>query len=156
MERQSVRQVLDEIRGMTFHNSCILIADRGGHAVCLEMAAGRIDVRDVSGTAFGHANNILAKPLLEFEKKGPASSPLRQKRVDALLKERGGAFTAATMQGVFRDHAGFPLSICRHPSNEDPQTTNAAFVADLKTLRMHIAVGNPCAAGFQTYELPPV
>lgn len=154
MERQSVRHILDEIRGMTFHNSCILIADRNGHAVCLEMAAGRVDVRDVSGTAFGHANNILAKPLLEFEKKGWASSPFRQKRVDALLKKRSGSFTAATAREIFRDHENFPLSICRHPSAEDPIITNAAFVADLKALRMHIAVGNPCVAGFQTYELP--
>lgn len=154
MERQSVEQVIDEIRGMTFGNSCIMIADRGGRTVCLESAAGHVDVRDVSGSAFGHANNILSPSLRQFERHGPASSPHRQKRVEELVKQHSGSISVQTMKAIFQDHNGLPMSICRHPAAEDRGTTNAAFVADPMAGRMHIAIGNPCVSEFKTYYVP--
>jgi hypothetical protein len=53
-----------------------------------------------------------------------------------------------------RNHHGFPLSICRHASPADPDTTNAAFIADLAAGEMHIAIGNPCSAPFRKYAIP--
>lgn len=154
MERRSVERVIDEIRGMSFHNSCILIADRGGHTVCLELASGHVDVRDVSGTAFGHANSILSSSLRQFERRGPASSSHRQKRVDQLVRQYSGSISVDTMKRMFRDHDGLPMSICRHPATQDPQRTNAAFVAEPAAGRMHIAIGNPCVSEFKTYVVP--
>ena len=53
MEKRSTQEVLDAIRGMTFENGCIMVGDRSGHMVCIELAAGRVNIRDVSGQAFG-------------------------------------------------------------------------------------------------------
>jgi isopenicillin-N N-acyltransferase-like protein len=155
-EKQSIREVLDAIRGMQFENGCLLIAEAAGRAVCMELAAGHVEVRDISGEAFGHANEILTPGLKRFESANgrSASSPLRQATIDRLLRAQEGGITVEWMQEAFRNHEGFPLSICRHPDPRDPDTTNAAFVADLGRREMHIAIGNPCVASFQRYVLP--
>jgi isopenicillin-N N-acyltransferase-like protein len=156
IEKKSTAEVLEAIRGMRFENGCLLIADAAGHAVCIEFVAGQTDVRDISGEAFGHANEVLAVGLKRHEtaEHHSASSPFRQKNVDRLLGARAGSLTADSFAGIFRDHTDFPLSICRHPAATDPETTNAAFVADLTAREMHIAIGNPCVAPFIRYVLP--
>jgi isopenicillin-N N-acyltransferase-like protein len=156
MTKPSVQAVLEAIRGMRFENGCFLIGDRSGHVVCLECVAGFVDIRDVSGQAYGHANSLLAPELKRYETAAAArsSSPLRQKNVEALLRARSGALTVDAMKAILRDHAGFPLSICRHPSPDESGTTTAAFIADLRETRMNIAIGNPCVAPFREYSLP--
>lgn len=156
MEKRSTAEVLEAIRSMQFENGCLLVADASGNAVCLELASGRTEVRDISGQAFGHANEILAPSLKRYETslRHSVSSPKRQRNVNQLLAAQAGSITPESLEGIFRDHADFPLSICRHPSEADPDTTNAAFVADLARREMHIAIGNPCVAPFQRYALP--
>ncbi|MEO7651465.1 MAG: C45 family peptidase [Bryobacteraceae bacterium] len=155
MEKRSTREVLDAIRGMSFQDGCLLIGDRSGHMICLEVASGQAEVRDVSAQPYGHANEILLPALQKFgNSKGPASSPLRQKNVDRLLRENAGDIDLAAIKRVLSDHTDYPLSICRHPSPKDRGTTNASFIADLTDRRMHIAIGNPCVAPFQSYDLP--
>lgn len=155
MEKRSTLEVLEAIRGLRFENGCFLVADRTGHAVCLEMAAGRVDARDVSGLAFGHANGILSPPLKQYQTRSASpSSPARQKRIDSLLGAGAGDITVDYLERALADHEGFPHSVCRHFSEQDPATTTAAYVADLTNLRMRIAIGNPCAAPFQSYSMP--
>jgi isopenicillin-N N-acyltransferase-like protein len=156
MEKPSVAAVLDTIRGMAFENGCYTLADAGGRAVCLECVAGRVGISDVSGRDFGHANTVLMPELKRFERTSEvcASSAVRQRSIDRLLAAARGRITAGSLEGMMRDHEGYPLSICRHPSPADPDTTNAAFVADLAGGKMHIAIGNPCAAPFRTYAVP--
>jgi isopenicillin-N N-acyltransferase-like protein len=155
MEKPSVQAVLDTIKGMAFENGCYTVADHSGRAVCLECVAGRVSRRDVSGQAFGHANTILTAGLRRYETTNgaSASSPFRQWNIDRLLRTLSGAITADELKKVTRDHTEFPLSICRHPSRKDPTTTNAAFIADLSTLKVYIAIGNPCVAPFKQYPI---
>lgn len=156
MEARSARDLVEHIKGIAFENGCFLVGDPSGQVVCLELVAGHTDLRDISGQAFGHANEVLAKGLKKYEiaRKHSASSPMRQRNVDRLLREQAGAIDIALLERVFSDHADFPLSICRHPSPLDAETTNASFVADLSSREMHISIGNPCVAPFQKYALP--
>jgi isopenicillin-N N-acyltransferase-like protein len=155
MEKGSTQQVLDAVKGMVFENGCYLIGDRGGHIVCLEAMAGRIAVRDVSGQAFGHANDVLCREIKKYERQnGSASSPLRQASIERILLADAGRISVASLKQAFQNHQDFPLSICRHPSPRDGSTTNASFIADLGALEMHIAIGNPCVAPYVRYELP--
>ena len=157
MEKRSTQEVLDSVRGMIFENACIMIGDRPGHVVCLEFIAGRTHIRDVSGQAFGHANNILAGDLQEYQRAlGSPSSPLRQASIDRILGAQTGHITTGSLEAALRDHRDYPLSICRHPSLKDPNLTNAAFVADLNALEMRIAIGNPCVAPFLTYQVASI
>jgi hypothetical protein len=67
LEKASIGEVLDAIRGRQFENGCLLIADASGHAVCVELATSHTDVREISGEAIGHANNILTPGLKRYE-----------------------------------------------------------------------------------------
>ena len=155
MEKRSTQEVLDAVRGMSFNNGCLLVGDRSGHMVCMELVAGRIAVRDVSGQAFGHANDVLIQDVKKFETASQsASSPLRQANIDRILREDAGQVSTGLLKEAFRNHKDYPLSICRHPSARDTATTNAAFIADLNSLEMHIAIGNPCVAPFVKYDIP--
>jgi isopenicillin-N N-acyltransferase-like protein len=155
MEKRSTQEVLGAIQGMSFDNGCVLVGDRSGHMVCLEMVAGRTAVRDVSGQAFGHANDVLSFELKKYETAShSASSPSRQANIDRILRDGAGQVSADFLKAAFRNHTDYPLSICRHPSSRDSATTNAAFIADLSSLEMHIAIGNPCVAPFVKYDLP--
>jgi isopenicillin-N N-acyltransferase like protein len=155
MEKRSTQEVLDAVRGMSFDNGCLLVGDRSGHMVCLELVAGRTAVRDVSGQAFGHANDVLIQEVKKYETAShSASSPLRQANIDRILRDGAGRISVDFLKAAFRNHKDYPLSICRHPSPRDTATTNAAFIADLSSLEMHIAIGNPCVAPFVKYDLP--
>jgi len=155
LERDSVDEVLACIEGLSFDNGCTLIADRTGRAVCVEAAAGEVDVLDVSGKAFAHANNIVSDRLkgLEDSAPGSPSSPVRATNLQRLLDERAGDITADDARRFLADHTDFPLSVCRHKSDRDPLWTTAAFVADLTSGAIHIAIGHPCTAPFLTYSV---
>lgn len=154
MEKDSVAEVLKAIRGLAFDNGCATIGDASGRVVCLECVDGRINTRDVSGRAFCHANSVLCEEFqaLEDAVLGSPSSPLRQTNLQRLLASKRGSITVDDLKRFTADHTHFPLSVCRHRSEEDPLWTTAAFVADLTGRALHIAIGNPCVARFETYD----
>jgi isopenicillin-N N-acyltransferase-like protein len=152
LEARSTAEVLDQISGLSFPNGGLLIGDRSGHMACVEMVAGRVAVRDVSGMALGHSNSICITEMKQFEAIIPdASSDLRRVNIERILSEQGGNISIKSLKAAFRDHTGFPLSICRHNSPTDTWITSAAFVADLKALEIHIAIGSPCTSPFVRY-----
>jgi isopenicillin-N N-acyltransferase-like protein len=154
LESKSTAAVVDGISGLTFPNGGYLIADRSGHAVCIEIAAGRTAVLDVSGGLFGHTNLILSQELKRFmAPHEDVSSGLRQERIEHILSEQQGCCTVEGLEEYLRDHSGHPLSICRHNAPSDEWTTKGAFVADLSAGEIHIAIGNPCTAPFKRYSL---
>jgi isopenicillin-N N-acyltransferase-like protein len=155
MEKSSVSQVLDAIDNLTFENSCFLIGDSTGHLVCLEHLAGLRSLHDVTHQAFGHANSVLSLELKKYESATTVScsSALRQRNIEKLLDRARGSITVESMKHILADHADFPLSICRHIAECDPNVTTAAFVANLTNLTMDIAIGNPCVAEFRSYQV---
>jgi isopenicillin-N N-acyltransferase-like protein len=155
IEKSSVEEVLAAIGGLVFENGCFVIGDATGKAVCIESVAGRMDIRDVSGCAFGHANSILSKKLQYFEDPAtrlPSSLP-RQKNIEKLLDEMMGKITAGELKRIVADHTDYPFSICRHAAETDPLSTSAAVIMDLSNLEMHVALGKPCRSAFESYTL---
>lgn len=155
LEKRSTAEVLDGITGLSFPNGGFLVGDRSGHMVCIEALGGRVAIRDVSGKAFGHCNGVLTSELkpLETESDQHLSSVMRQTRIDKIFAEQTGRISISSLREVFRDHLGFPLSICRHPGALDKLYTGAAFVANLTDLEIDIAIGHPCKAPFVRYRL---
>jgi isopenicillin-N N-acyltransferase-like protein len=154
-EKPSVQAVLDSIPKIPFENFCFLIGSSAGHLVCLENVNGKLDVRDVSDDAFGHANSILCEELKPFES-GDANfrcSPVRQKNVQKHLDAKRGEVTVADLKAILADHDDYPFSICRHRDGRKDATTTASFVANLTDQEMDIAIGNPCTATFKRYSL---
>ena len=60
---------------------------------------------------------------------------------------------------VFRDHASFPYSICRHADDRDAYYDRSesaySILIDTDDRRMGIAAGPPCQAGYDWLDLVP-
>jgi len=61
------------------------------------------------------------------------------------------------LHGSFKDHMGYPRSICRHL---DPDTKKAdriqtvgSIIMDLNEGDIHFAAGCPCETGYKTFHL---
>ena len=158
MERASVAEVLYVIRGMAFDNGSTMIADPTGRIVCIECVAGKMELQDVSGQAFAHANSILCEGLQRYENAvlDSPSSPLRQTNLQRLLNSKRGSLTVNDLKRFLADRTNFPLSVCRHKSEKDPLWTTAALVANLTERELHVAIGNPCVAKFEKYDFSPM
>jgi isopenicillin-N N-acyltransferase-like protein len=155
MEKSSVSEFLKTIEGLSFQNACFLVADRTGKAICIESVAGKMNIRDVSNSAFGHANSILSGELKSLEDPAQVSisSESRQKNIQRSLDSLSGRITVEELKKVTADHTDYPLSICRHPFEQDPSSTTAAIIMDITNLEAHVALENPCCHAFETYKL---
>jgi isopenicillin-N N-acyltransferase-like protein len=123
-----------------------LLADPDGDAITVEVAAeaGPIVTRP-SGPAV-HANHAVAPTILVHEDRGRLaatypSSRFRMRRAADLAGQPG-----TTPRMLLADHAGYPLSICRHPSDREQTVTAASVVFDCAQRHAAIALGNPCTA----------
>jgi isopenicillin-N N-acyltransferase-like protein len=78
-------------------------------------------------------------------------------RLQTLLERGAGALDVAALTGFLRDHEGFPLSVCSHPSPlwpEDEQYhTLFSAVMDLHARTMWASPGPPCEHEFVAYAL---
>jgi len=155
LEKRSVQELLDSMPKLPLENGSLLIGDSTGHLVSLESAGGRTVVQDISNRAFGHANSLLCGEIKDRELPAlvSACSPVRQQTVDRSLNARRGALNVDDIQTIFADHTNFPLSICRHPLEDNATSTTASFIANLTDLEIDIAIGNPCTAEFRRYDM---
>lgn len=155
LEKRSVREILAALPRLPLPlgNGCIMIGDSTGHLVCLEFVAGRVNIRDVSDQAFGHANSITCAEFKAFAPAKPVSrsSPVRQRNVQRELDAVSGRVTMTKVKRIFADHTDFPLSICHHRYQAGEVGTTASYLANLTDLEMDIAIGNPCVAPYRRY-----
>lgn len=156
LEKSSVREVLEQIDGLSFENGNFVLGDASGHLVNIESVAGRLGIRDVSAGAFGHANSILSGALkpLENETLGSPSSPTRQRNIQRQLDLHAGELSVDVLRTILKNHDDYPSSLCLHSHDGEPHHTTAAFAADLTHLTIDIAIGNPCGNPFIRYALP--
>ena len=101
-----------------------------------------------------HTNHFLGpKNLLTHDHAGSGSTYIRLQRAQQLFCDKQ-ALTVEHAQAAFRDHKGYPTSICAHPTNPaNPITvaqnaTNFGLVMDLTHLEAWLAWGNPCENPF--------
>jgi isopenicillin-N N-acyltransferase-like protein len=77
-----------------------------------------------------------------------------------LLSGKFGHLTVDDLKRFLADHQGYPTSICRHPhSGPDHASvsargrTTASLIAEPAASRLHVSRGNPCQAGYTSYQL---
>ena len=81
----------------------------------------------------------------------------RNQRARDLLAAKAGELTVADLQEALRDHAGYPLSICRHVDAERGNSGTASIasiVMDVGARTMYVASGPPCSYEYQTVTVP--
>jgi isopenicillin-N N-acyltransferase-like protein len=157
---QAHRKVLDVPR---VSSGNLLIADAGGEAIDLEVAADLFGALLPRGGLIAHSNHFQAAlPLVDRKAASSALTLLRPERVRHLLEDAAAARTVETADVVaaLRDHYSHPDSVCRHVDPEagpdEECCTVYSVVMDLDERELSIAPGPPCAHPYQKWRLDEV
>lgn len=132
----------------------------GGELIDLEVAPGDAGWLHPHDGLLTHANHFeSALRLHDTIKDWGGSSLFRSARARRLLADAAAAakVTEDDLAAVLRDHASFPLSICRHVDERDAPAdrteTVYAILLDLDARRFGIAAGPPCAHEFAWLDI---
>lgn len=164
LEETSLSGVLDLLKKtpVCSHGNYVL-CDGSGRIADIELTNEGFSVTEDQGAGFlAHANHFLFG-VHACQANHEASLPdsfVRQGRMEDLIASKFGSITVDDMQTFLADHQGQPTSICRHP-NEGPDhpsvsrhgRTVASMIAEPATGKFHVARGNPCSVGYQSYQL---
>ena len=164
LEQRSVADVLRLMQSFPVcSNGNYMLADGEGAILDVELTSDGPFVIEDNGAGFQvHSNHFLCTEHAcdsNFQHSLSDSFP----RLDRMQSLVGGKFGAIELDDVKRflsDHAGHPVSICRH-SHEGPSEsmlgstgkTVAAIIAEPQHHRLHVTLGNPCENPFVTYAL---
>lgn len=94
-----------------------------------------------------HANHFVTDPDLDAKK---GIDKRRDTRLRYLLERKYSRIDLEYIQDCMKDHAYYPLSICRH---EGTLATVASLIIDFDDQTAYICKGKPCAGGYKAYKL---
>jgi isopenicillin-N N-acyltransferase-like protein len=142
------------------HSVNHLIADAAGDAIDLEAVPGDVfQVRPEEGVLV-HSNHFrdprAATSVIDLATARSPSSFYRDVRVREILTARRGRIEVTDVQEAFRDHYGFPDSVCNHPRPDNPRGPSgsvASIVMDLTERAMWIAPHPVCENPYTRYAL---
>lgn len=164
---ESVRGLLDRIPVCS--NGNYVLCDGRGSILDVEMTSdGPLYLeadREADRQGFlAHSNHFLCGPhdcRENLDLSLPDSVP-RLERMNELIAAKFGQLTEADFRDFLRDHAGHPVSICRHPQDESGYGidvlpadghTVAALIAEPERGILHVCRGNPCVGDFVAYDV---
>jgi isopenicillin-N N-acyltransferase like protein len=108
---------------------------------------------------FVHTNHYVSPELTPGDVSTSEGSRLRRERATEIILGglEAGDDPLEVGQRVLTDHANTPFGICDHWEDDDPDpdqsVTTASMVWEPAEGRAHIALGQPCESGYQTFEL---
>ena len=155
LECTTLNQAYEQaVRGAMPSAANLMMTHKDGVALDVELDPSGIDVLLPQRGVLVHTNHFLGpKNLLTHDHAGIGSTYIRLQRAQQLFCDKQ-ALTVEHAQAAFRDHKGYPTSICAHPTNPaNPVTvaqnaTNFGLVMDLTHLEAWLAWGNPCENPF--------
>jgi isopenicillin-N N-acyltransferase-like protein len=164
LEQQTLGGVLDLLGQVPVCSSGnYVLCDGDGRTANVELTpAGFAVLEDKREGFLAHTNHFLCPPHAcpATDAAGVPDSFPRLARMRELLAGEKGRLTIDRLKGFLADHAGYPTSICRHPHGgpDHPSVsargrTVASLIAEPAQGRLHVARGNPCQAGYATYQL---
>ncbi|MDA8344742.1 MAG: C45 family autoproteolytic acyltransferase/hydrolase [Thermaerobacter sp.] len=139
-----------------------LIGSAGGEVIDIEATPRGFDYLLTSDGIVTHSNHFLTPELRgrDMRRGGSALSMIRYDRARRLLRQDAGHIDEQSFMRMFRDHFGYPYSICRHVNPEDApydQVLSAAsIVMDLEARTIWISGGTPCEEEYRRFELAAV
>lgn len=155
LECTTLNQAYEQaVRGAMPSAANLMMTHKDGVALNVELDPSAIDVLLPQQGVLVHTNHFLGpKNLIIHDHAGSGSTYIRLQRAQQLFCDKHG-LTMEDAQAAFRDHKGYPTSICAHPVNPaTPVTitqnaTNFGLVMDLTHLEVWLAWGNPCENPF--------
>ena len=157
LDSKNLGEAVDALNGKNAAVNNILIAQKDGLAVSVEMDSGCCGIVYGENGILVHTNHYVAAahpryPYLDVFK---GNSIARYDRSRKLLNQIEGKISMEDVQRVFGDHGNTPQSICRHPESlgeENSQIeTVFSFLCNLTTMEMRLAPHYPCE-GFLTIK----
>ena len=103
-----------------------------------------------------HSNHYLCDKLRGHEDEKAIKefcSKQRVERLTELFEQQRGRISAEMVFNCFRDHSGYPRSICTHETEQSDYATTAVLVAEPQYNRLHISTGRTCQNAPVTYQL---
>lgn len=131
-----------------------IIGDASGDLWDLELGDGKINARHMDAGFVVHTNHYCLNEDFQvfdrYERRMPDSRP-RLERLQALLTPNSDE---DQILEAFKDHSGFPTSLCRHEDGPERHTTTASVIMRLRSREMSIAYGPPCETPRQVHTVP--
>jgi isopenicillin-N N-acyltransferase-like protein len=148
---EAMDHCLLEGRASSYNN---VIADGSGEVYCMEGSATDCEAIYIEKDVLAHANHYVSPAMRRFEldRSDNSSSIIRCNRASRLLDENYGKLTPDLFKKLLADHAGYPMSICRHGIES---ATVFSIVIQLESLRAWIGRGFPCQTEYIEYQLEP-
>ena len=150
LDSKNIGEAVDALNGKNAAVNNILIAQKDGLAVDVEMDSGCCGiVYDENGILI-HTNHYISAshPRYPYLDGFKGNSVARYERGRKLLGEIEGGISIDDIQNVLADHGNAPQSICRHldgvPGENGSIETVFSFVCNLSTLEMRLAPHHPC------------
>ncbi len=102
-----------------------------------------------------HTNHYLAADFCDIgsTSQPPGSSGHRLDRIGELMAASDDPLSVDDLKGFFRDHDGYPGSICAHPRDDGRSKTVASLISEPAEGRLHAAPGNPCQSDYVVYSV---
>jgi isopenicillin-N N-acyltransferase-like protein len=142
---------MEDERASSYNN---ILIHASGEAVQLEGSATDVGISHPGKEGLlWHSNAYLKDEMREHEGKPPEDlvSPLnRTRQAGRLLKENLGHIDHEVMTQILRNHAGYPMSLCRH---EKVSCTCFSAIIEPVAQALWIALGHPCKSEYTRFSL---
>lgn len=129
----------------------LILGDAQGAISNLELAVEEASVTRSNDGMLVHTNHFTSPELAGSDRSIPSSSCHRLERMTELLETANKPLTVEDLQGFFRDHAGYPGSICAHAREGGAGKTVASLISEPAAGRLHATFGSPCERAYVTY-----
>ena len=148
-------------------SSNIIIATADDEALNIELTPKNYFVMNVpiEKEFLTHSNHFKAPSFISRDdiREGSrgSTSLFRDRRVEKALNRFWPRITEDSFKEAFKDHAGFPNSVCEHSVPHDlshistfpNEATVASIIFNLSQRTLQICKGPPCTGVFHTYSL---
>ncbi|WP_158095888.1 C45 family peptidase [Cloacibacillus sp. An23] len=118
-----------------------------------KLARGQLVLYPENGL-ISHSNHI-KHPKYGYQVDALGGTLYRDRRILRRLAPKAGAITRADIIEAFKDHFGFPFSVCRHGDERkkelDKISTLGCIVMDATDKRLWACKGTPCCGQFREY-----
>lgn len=156
LEQSTVADALEAgLRPCRASSRNLILGDAEGAIADLELTVDDHAVLTADDGVLVHANHYLAESLAHLAATNPPpdSSIHRQARMADLIAGATRPLSIEDLQGFFRDHDGYPGSICAHERPTATSKTVASLISEPGARRLHAAFGSPCAHDYAVYSL---
>lgn len=159
LRRQDVETAADVLAAEA--RSCstsFMIPHKSGRAICIEAAPDTLRFLEPDDGKIIHTNHFLDPSILGVVEHpvDRMQSRYRYERFTELLQGRSSV-SLEDLQGLLRDHEGYPNSVCRHEdpaeAAEERYMTMTSVIMDLEEGELSITDGPPCAGSYRKLGL---